>query len=60
MMDIEGTKAEAKEGAAAADAAQASMVQAAQALAMTGVDVALDPDLLRRAREEFVSGRGSP
>ncbi len=46
--------------AAATDAAHGSMVQAAQALAMTGVDVALDPDLLRRANEEFVSGRGSP
>ena len=41
--------------AAATDAAQASMVQVAQALAMTGVDVALDPDLLQRAKEEFAS-----
>ncbi len=44
----------------ATDAAHAAMVQVAQALAMTGVDVALDADLLRRAKEEFASGRGSP
>jgi len=35
------------------------MIQAAQALAMTAVDVALDPDLLQRAKEEFASGRGN-
>ncbi len=44
----------------ATDAAHAAMVQTAQALAMTGVDVALDPDLLQRAKEEFASGRGRP
>jgi hypothetical protein len=36
------------------------MVQTAQALAMTGVEVALDPDLLQRAKDEFASGRGYP
>jgi hypothetical protein len=36
------------------------MVQIAQALAMTGVDVALDSDLLQRAKDEFASGRGRP
>ena len=25
-----------------------------------GVDVALDPELLRRAKDEFASGRGYP
>ncbi len=44
----------------ATDAAHAAMVQVAQALAMTGVDVALEPDLLQRAKEEFASGRGYP
>jgi amidohydrolase len=44
----------------ATDAAHASMVQVAQALAMTGVDVALDADLLQRAKDEFASGRGYP
>ncbi len=44
----------------ATDAAHAAMVQVAQVLAMTGVDVALEPDLLQRAKEEFASGRGSP
>src|SRR3970282_1780457 len=39
----------------ATDAAHASMVQVAQALAMTGVDVVLDPGLLQRAKEEFAS-----
>jgi amidohydrolase len=42
--------------AAITDAAHASMLQAAQALAMTGVDLALDPDLVRRAKAEFASG----
>jgi len=37
----------------ATDAAHAAMLQVAQALAMTGVDVALDPELLRQAKEEF-------
>lgn len=41
----------------ATDAAHAAMVQAAQALAMTGIDVVLDGELLRRAKEEFASGR---
>ncbi len=45
---------------AATDAAHAAMVQAAQALAMTGVTVALDADVLQRAKEEFASGRGYP
>ena len=44
----------------ATDAAHASMVQVAQALAMTGVDVALRPDLLQRAKEEFAAGRQGP
>ena len=44
----------------ATEAAHASMVQVAQALAMTGVDVVLDPDLLQRAKDEFASGRGYP
>jgi amidohydrolase len=44
----------------ATDAAHAAMVQTAQALAMTGVEVALDPDLLQRAKDEFASGRGYP
>jgi amidohydrolase len=44
----------------ATDAAHAAMVQVAQALAMTGVEVALDSELLQRAKEEFASGRGSP
>jgi len=47
-------------GVCATDAAHAAMVQVAQALAMTGVDVALDSDLLQHAKEEFASGRGSP
>lgn len=47
-------------GVCATDAAHAAMVQTAQALAMTGVDVALDADLLRQAKEEFASGRGYP
>ncbi|MEE8346563.1 MAG: M20 family metallopeptidase [Dehalococcoidia bacterium] len=44
----------------ATDAAHDATIQAAQALAMTGVEVALDPDLLQRAKEEFASGRGYP
>ncbi|MDP2675960.1 MAG: M20 family metallopeptidase [Dehalococcoidia bacterium] len=44
----------------ATDAAHASMVQVAQALAMTGVDVVRDPELLRRVKDEFASGRGYP
>ncbi len=44
----------------ATDVAHQSMIQAAQALAMTGVDVALDPHLLQRAKEEFASGGGHP
>lgn len=35
------------------DAAHESMLQAAEALAMTGVDVALDRDLLARVKAEF-------
>ena len=45
-------------GVCATDAAHQSMIQAAQALAMTGVEVALDRDLLQRAKDEFASGRG--
>jgi len=37
----------------ATDAAHEAMVQVAQALAMTGVDVVLDPDLLRQAKAAF-------
>ena len=37
----------------ATDAAHAAMVQAAQALAMTGIDAVLDPELLQSARDEF-------
>ncbi|MEE8370280.1 MAG: M20 family metallopeptidase [Dehalococcoidia bacterium] len=44
----------------ATDAAHGAMVQVAQALAMTGVEVALEPDLLQRVKEEFASGRGTP
>ncbi|HLA17925.1 MAG TPA: M20 family metallopeptidase [Dehalococcoidia bacterium] len=44
----------------ATDAAHDATIQTAQALAMTGVDAALDPDLLRRAKEEFATGRGYP
>ena len=44
----------------ATDAAHAAMVQVAQALAMTGVDVVRDPELLRRVKDEFASGRGYP
>jgi amidohydrolase len=45
-------------GVSATEAAHQAMVQAAQALAMTGVDIALDPDLLRQAKEEWA--RTSP
>jgi metal-dependent amidase/aminoacylase/carboxypeptidase family protein len=37
----------------ATDSAHESMVQVAQALAMTGVDLVLDPDLLRQAKAAF-------
>ena len=39
--------------AAITDAAHDSMLKTAQALAMTGVDLALDPDLVRRAKADF-------
>jgi len=39
--------------AAITDAAHESMLLTAQALAMTGVDLALDPDLVRRAKADF-------
>lgn len=39
--------------AAATDAAHESMLKTAKALAMTGVDLALDPELLRRAKADF-------
>lgn len=42
---------------AATDAAHASMLRAAKALAMTGVDVALDADLLERAKADFAASR---
>jgi amidohydrolase len=41
----------------ATDAAHGAMLQVAQALAMTGVDLVLDSDLLSRAQAEF---RGAP
>jgi len=44
----------------ATEAAHASTVQVAQALAMTGVDVVRDPGLLQRAKEEFAAGGGYP
>jgi amidohydrolase len=40
-------------GAAITDAAHESMLKTAQALAMTGVDLALDHDLVRRAKADF-------
>ena len=40
----------------ATDAAHEAMLQAAQALAMTGVDLVLDADLLARAQAEFPGG----
>ncbi len=42
--------------AAATDAAHESMLQAAEAMAMTGIDVALDPDLLRAIKADFAAG----
>ena len=39
--------------AAVTDAAHASMLKTAQALAMTGIDLALDPQLVKRAKAEF-------
>lgn len=39
--------------AAITDGAHESMLLTAQALAMTGVDLALDPDLVRRAKADF-------
>ncbi|MHB8377331.1 MAG: M20 family metallopeptidase [Dehalococcoidia bacterium] len=42
--------------AAVTDAAHESMLQTAEALAMTGVEVALDPDLLRRVKADFAGG----
>ena len=39
--------------AAITDAAHASMLTTAQTLAMTGVDLALDPDLVKRAKADF-------
>ena len=44
--------------AACTDAAHEAMLQTAEALAMTAVDVALDRDLLRRAKEDFAAHRG--
>jgi len=38
---------------AATDAAHKSMIEVAQALAMTGVDLLHSPDLLRRAKDRF-------
>jgi amidohydrolase len=42
--------------AAATDAAHESMLQAAEAMAMTGIDVALDADLLRAIKADFAGG----
>ena len=42
--------------AAVTDAAHESMLQTAEALAMTGIDVALEPDLLRRIKADFAGG----
>jgi amidohydrolase len=44
-------------GAAITDVAHESMLKTAQALAMTGVDLALDPELVKHAKAEF-EGRG--
>jgi amidohydrolase len=41
---------------AATDQAHQSMIEVGQALAMTGVDVVLDPDLLARAKSAFSRG----
>jgi metal-dependent amidase/aminoacylase/carboxypeptidase family protein len=38
---------------AVTDAAHEAMLQTAKALAMTGIDLALDQDLVRRAKAEF-------
>jgi amidohydrolase len=43
--------------AAATDAAHAAMLRAAKALAMTGVDIALEPGLIEQIRADF---RGTP
>ncbi|HXK32764.1 MAG TPA: M20 family metallopeptidase [Dehalococcoidia bacterium] len=43
---------------AATDAAHAAMLQTAQALAMTGIDLALQPELVERAKAEFAAARG--
>ncbi len=40
-------------GAAITDAAHESMLKTARTLAMTGVDLALDPELLRRVKADF-------
>ena len=40
-------------GAAITDAAHESMLKTAQTLAMTGVELALDPDLVRRVKADF-------
>ncbi len=41
-------------GAAITDAAHESMLKTAQTLAMTGVELALDPDLVKRVKADFV------
>ena len=41
----------------ATDAAHKSMLEVAQALAMTGVDIVLNPELLREAKEAFAGRR---
>jgi amidohydrolase len=43
--------------AAATDAAHAGMLRAAEALAMTGIDIALEEGLLARIKEDFAGGR---
>lgn len=42
---------------AATAAAHAAMLRTAQALAMTAIDLVLDPELLERAKKEFASSR---
>jgi amidohydrolase len=43
--------------ASASEEAQEAMIQGAKALAMTAIDLWMEPDLLRRAREEFEGAR---
>jgi amidohydrolase len=43
---------------AVSDTAHSAMIQGAKVLAMSGLDLFLSPDLVRRAREEFEKSRG--